>query len=183
MGKAQKPSPFKKQETMEEIWKKVKGFEGRYEVSNKGQVRSLNRVGSCGPHIRPYKGKILSAGIKENGYLQVMLGRSQNKYVHRLVAEAFLPNPNNYPEIDHIDCNRQNNDVTNLRWVNRSMNNLNPITSVKRRISVLQIDMRSGEIIKEWSRISEARKVIHSHLRNLSKNYLKAYRGYYWKLK
>lgn len=117
---------------MEEIWKDVKGFEGFYQVSNLGRVKSLKRT------IIRKNGKtffvrerILKTTNDHSGYPYVTLIILKNKVlkpVHRLVAEAFIPNPENKPCIDHIDCVRTNARVENLRWVTYSENNLNPIT-------------------------------------------------------
>lgn len=103
---------------MIEIWKPVKGFEN-YEVSNLGQVKSLN-------YNRTKGTKILKPGMDTNGYLQVHLSKNGKHYaksIHRLVAEAFIPNIDNKPEVNHIDGNKQNNKVENLEWVTRRENN------------------------------------------------------------
>lgn len=101
---------------MIEIWKEIKGFEGRYEISSEGRVRNMK------------KGNILVASKNEKGYLRLRLGRGKDYRVHRLVAEAFIPNPNNKPCVDHINAIRDDNRVENLRWVTHTENNLNPIT-------------------------------------------------------
>lgn len=99
-----------------EIWKDIKGYEGYYQVSNYGNVRSLDRFD--GVHDR--KGQLITPILKYNGYLQVGLRKhSQRKYisVHRLVALHFLENPENKEQVNHIDCNKLNNHVDNLEWV------------------------------------------------------------------
>lgn len=108
---------------MKERWKPVKGFEGKYIVSNLGNVMSLprtilNRLG------REYTvdGFTLSKRISGTGYENVYLGNSVSKSVHRLVAEAFVPNPNGFPEVNHIDGNKKNNCASNLEWVTHSEN-------------------------------------------------------------
>ena len=108
---------------MEEIWKDIKGYEGLYQVSNLGNVKSLSRVSIQG-HILPTK--ILKFGYNLQGYKIVGLhrdGSSKTRTVHRLVAEAFIPNSNNYPCINHIDENKQNNRVDNLEWCTYEYNN------------------------------------------------------------
>lgn len=110
----------------EEIWKPVVGYEGLYEVSNTGQVRSLDRyIKYSNGQIHLHKGKVLSPVIKDNGYLQVGLyynGKYKMFLVHRVVAQAFIPNPDNLPEVNHLDEDKTNNNVTNLEWCDRSYN-------------------------------------------------------------
>lgn len=114
-----------------EIWKPVKGYEGLYEVSNKGNVRSVDRYVMYGNRYCFLKGKPKKAFPNSMGYLRAMLHKNKkgkNYFVHRLVAEAFIPNPNNLPCIDHIDRNYLNNSVDNLRWCTQKENCNNPLT-------------------------------------------------------
>lgn len=111
----------------EEIWKPIKDFEGYYEVSNIGRVRSLN-------YKRTGKGKILKNIEDYKGYLEVVLtknGKRKQFKVHRLVAEAFIPNPENKPCIDHINTIKSDNRVENLRWVTYKENSNNEKTLEK----------------------------------------------------
>lgn len=115
----------------QEIWKDVIGYEGQYQVSNKGNVRSLDRIDNIG---RKQRGRTLKPSNNKDGYLHVGLsknGTSKHKLIHRLVAEAFIPNPNNYPEINHIDEDKVNNNVKNIEWCTREYN-LNFGTARKR---------------------------------------------------
>ncbi len=132
---------------MQEIWREINGTDGRYSVSTFGNVRAnwsdVPRRNL--PHrIRIEKTKQLSAWTHTTGYLRVSLGRNNYRYVHRLVAEAFLPNPNELPQVDHINGDRKNNSLDNLRWVTARQNALHGggrhqwdtqrIASAKRRI-------------------------------------------------
>ena len=110
-----------------EIWRPIKGYEGRYEVSSYGRVRSTNRQFTRKGYIVNIRGKVLSPGTNcDGGYLFVNLCRPGFKrkgfYIHRLVAAAFLSNPDNLKEVNHKDRNTQNNNVSNLEWCTRQYN-------------------------------------------------------------
>ena len=117
---------------MEEIWKPIKGYEQYYEVSNLGRIKSLarnvywknraNRINS-----RYDEEKIIVPDVMKNGYIRIKFrvnGDVKQKTVHRVVAEAFIPNPENKPCINHKDGDRKNNKVENLEWCTYSENNL-----------------------------------------------------------
>lgn len=110
-----------------EIWKTVKNYEGYLEVSNYGKVRTVDRKVPHGySGVANIKGRMCSLRLKLNGYLQVSLrlGDRNRKWflVHRMVAEAFLPNPNNLPQVNHKDGNKKNNADNNLEWCTSSEN-------------------------------------------------------------
>lgn len=111
---------------MQEIWKDIEEFRGKYQVSNIGRIRSLDRLNIYkNGSKRIEKGKILSLSHNKLGYIQVLLHKENKRYsrrVHRLVAQAFISNPNNYNEINHIDGNKENNKTDNLQWCNRTQN-------------------------------------------------------------
>ena len=173
---------------MKEIWKDIKGYEG-YQVSNLGRVRSLDRIDS---NNHPLKGVILKSYISNSGYLLVGLYKQQKrdrKLLHRLVAEAFIPNPDNKPEIDHINTIKTDNTVflnedgsinyekTNLRWTTRKENINNPLTKTKMQINarkpskgkygkkhhrskpIIQYD-KEGNFIKEWECANDVERVL-----------------------
>ena len=111
---------------MDEIWKSVNGFEGLYEVSNKGNVRSLDRIVKYkdGRTAR-LKGKTLKPRTNNDGYLQIQLSRGDKPKtvkLHRLVAEAFMPNPDRLSEVNHKDEDKTNNNVLNLEWCSHKYN-------------------------------------------------------------
>jgi len=111
-----------------EIWRPTKGFEGYYEVSNLGSVRSIDRVvyDKVRKCYRLLKGKTLTIRDNGHGYKTVMFCRDHkiyNKYVHILVAESFLDNPDHLPTVNHKDENKENNRVDNLEWCSQYYNN------------------------------------------------------------
>ena len=107
---------------MEIIWKPILGYEGLYEINNVGEVKTIKT------------NIIRKQMISKRGYFCVTLcknGKHQNKNIHRLIMEAFVPNPENKPCVDHIDGNRLNNSLENLRWCTSNENNNNPNTKGK----------------------------------------------------
>lgn len=117
---------------MEEIWKDIQGYNGIYQVSNIGRVRSLDRYDIDKLDRKCfYKGQILKQYYDTGGYLKVNLYKNKKgkSYpVHKLVALAFIPNPENKPQIDHINTIRDDNRIENLRWVTPKENSNNPLT-------------------------------------------------------
>ena len=105
-----------------EIWKALPGGPG-VEVSTLGNVRTLDRVTSNEKITCFTKGRVLKQQLKYNGYMQIRIPVDEKwvtKLVHRLVAQAFIPNPNNLPQINHKDCDPTNNNVDNLEWCTSS---------------------------------------------------------------
>lgn len=141
---------------MIEIWKSVVGYEGLYEVSNLGRVKSFPRNGTIKDE------KILKPFIDKLGRKNVFLSKNNKRKrfrIHRLVAEAFIPNPHNYPIINHKDENPSNNFVDNLEWCDHSYNvnygTANSKRSKKQSKPVLQYDLQDN-LIREWSSATEA---------------------------
>ena len=141
-----------------EVWKDITGYEGLYMISNKGNVYSVRRRDSRGIKCG---GRILKPRYSGNGYLQVDLrnnGKRKTKYIHRLVTEAFIPNPESLPQINHIDEVKDNNNVENLEWCD-SMYNNNYGTKIERLSKkVKAVNAKTGETITFNSTAEAERK-------------------------
>ena len=165
---------------MEEIWKDKKDYEGHYQVSNCGRVKSIK----FGKEI------ILKQNIK-GGYYSVVLSKNgilKNYLVHRLVAEAFLDNPDNLPQVNHKDECKTNNIVSNLEWCDRKYNvnygSRNKRAAEKLSKIVLQYDL-NGNFTKEWKSTRECdRNGFRSqHVVDCCNGKLKKYKGFLWEYK
>lgn len=116
-------------DSLTEIWKPIAGFEGLYEVSNFGKVKALERkVLNNGGWQRKHERILKPSGDDKNIVALCKEGKVYGRSVYRLVAETFIPNPDNKPVVDHIDTDRTNNHVDNLRWCTQKENCLNPLT-------------------------------------------------------
>lgn len=148
--------------------KDIKGYEGLYAVTPEGEVWSYK-----------YK-KFLKPRKCSNGYLQVNLckdGKEKNHLIHRLVAEAYIPNPDNLPQVDHIDNDKTHNYVNNLQWITHRDNNRK-----SKNKPILQYSL-DGELIREWECAADVGKEVRSTIwKCLNGRYKTAY-NYIWKYK
>ena len=171
---------------MIEIWLPVpiKEYSKDYEVSNFGNVRSLNYRGNG-------QTKILKPGKHTRGYLCVVFYKNGKKrifYIHRLVAEAFIPNLLELPQVNHIDENKTNNRVENLEWCDSKFNcnhgTRNERSAKSRSKPVLQLT-KTGELVREWPSTKEAGRNGYSqwNICSCCSGKLKSYKGFIWKYK
>ena len=157
---------------------------GIYQVSNLGRIRNNSNFN--------YRGRILKPFWDTHEYLQVRLykdNKNKSRKVHRIVAETFIPNPNNLPQVNHIDENPKNNRVDNLEWCTASYNinygNRMKKYIQKRNKKMLQYDLE-GNFIKEWESIksiAEELKISKSGISNCAKGKFKQFKDYIWKFK
>lgn len=157
----------------EEIWKEIAGFEGLYAVSSKGRVKNLK------------SGKVLKNLVNTHGYARVGLcnGNGTKRKmirVHRLVAQAFIPNPNGLPQVNHIDEDKTNNNVSNLEWCTASQNTRHSIYQRSCRINQLTLD---GELVNTWDSSMQIKRETGFHQSYIIEcckgKYKQAY-GYRW---
>ncbi|MGM0846949.1 MAG: NUMOD4 domain-containing protein [Bacillota bacterium] len=182
---------------MKEIWKPIKGYEGYYEVSNKGNVRSLDRTITINyksgiVSTQKLKGLLLKPTKDRDGYLRVGLrtgGKRWTIRVHRLVAIAFIPNPGNKPDVNHIDNNLENCCVSNLEWVTQRENRQHSVQTNRNlnkfwgKRPVFQIDINTGTILAEFDSVSSAARSInctHQQISKVCQGLAYTTRGYIW---
>lgn len=182
----------------DEEWRSIKNYEGLYIISNYGRIISLSRIIHASNRDMFYPIKLLSPSPNKKGYLYITLCNGisrKKKYIHRLVASAFIPNPENKSEIDHIDGNNQNNQVFNLKWSSRQENMLNPITRARCSDSLLgtlnnatskQIGQYKGDqLIQVYPSMAEACRrnpsFDQSCITRCCQGKYKSHKGYIWK--
>lgn len=142
-----------------ELWRDIRGYEGMYQISTEGRVKSL-KYG---------KVKIIKPGVESTGYLHVMLSKGGHLHpykIHRLVADAFLPNLLNLRDVNHLDEIKSNNAVSNLEWCSRRENNV----WGSRRGELVEVDAYDldGRFIGRFSCLSEASRMLGVYVGNIS---------------
>lgn len=176
-----------------EIWKEVKGWEGIYQVSNYGRVKSCFRyVKQSNGKIRHYKEKIMKTFLTKTKYVRLSLekdGIKRKYFVHQLVATAFIENPNNYKQINHKDENPINNTVCNLEWCDSKYNlnygtrieriKLKTINNPKNSKPILQYTF-DGQFVKEYPSVMETRRLFGTHVNEVCNHKCMSVYGYYW---
>lgn len=191
--------PYKSNAIMEtEIWKDIDGFEGHYQVSNLGQIRSLDRFIKDARLLKRFEaGQIIPARLKNNGYLHVRLSKDGvHKFflVHRIVAKTFISNPNNLPEVNHKKGIKTDNRASELEWATSKENTQHSIANgltpkVKRGAEnknskpILQMDMNHN-IIKVFPNAREAEKETGASNKNIAacaRGKAKSAKGFLWR--
>lgn len=177
---------------LNEVWKPVVGYKGIYEVSNLGNVKVLDRFiirERNGTYIK--KGHFLKKELDNQGYYRVTLTKNNNskhKLVSRLVAQAFIPNPNNLPCVNHKDENSLNNCVDNLEWCTQKYNcnygTRNERIIQKKAKKINQFDLYNN-YIKTWASASEVARTFGkkngAHINRCCKGVFKQAYGYVWR--
>lgn len=166
--------------SIKEEWRDIQGYEGLYQVSNKGRVKSTrNNI-------------ILKPAMNNHGYYWVDLlnhGIRKHATIHRLVAQAFIPNPNNYPQVNHIDENTINNQVSNLEWCTAQYNhdygtrNERAIKHMAEAISIPVVQLSLNyELIKYWKSASSVniQGIEHQHIAECCSGKIRTYKNYHW---
>ena len=159
-----------------ENWKAIAGYEGLYEVSDQGRVKSLWNG----------KEKILKPGKNSSGYLLVSLhkdGHGKTVKIHRIVAESFIPNPQGLATVNHKDEVKTNNVASNLEWMSREDNVAYSQPHLAKR-SVQMFDKQTGELLATFPSLMEARRVTginQSHISECCNDKLKSAGGYIWR--
>ena len=193
-----------------EIWKDIEGFEGLYQVSTQGRIKSVERyIKSSGNTYRFAKERIMKQQINHKGYPSILLHKESVPYprvVHRLVAMAFIPNPQNLPQVNHKDTNKLNNRVENLEWMTGEENmrhafangcfkttikqieharkNQKQIVEKRKRAVIMCSD--TGEELKVFKSITDAEKetgIRNGDIVRVCKGSRRTAGGYVWKYK
>ena len=150
--------------------KDIKNYEGLYAVTPEGEVWSYKRK------------KFLKPLVDKNGYLRIMLckdGQRKMYSLHRIVAEAYIPNPENLPQVNHKDENKTNNCLQNLEWCDAKYNINYGTRNEKTKKPILQFDL-DGNFIREWSSATDVGKEVQGNICNCLKGKLPSAYGFKW---
>lgn len=175
---------------IKEIWKDIEGYEGLYQVSNLGRIKSLSRKIKRNDMNAITKEKIMKQAKDDRGYLMANLyknGRNHSIKVHRLVAKLFIPNPLNLPQVNHIDEVKTNNSVSNLEWctnkynINYGKHNLNIAKSLSKRVYQYT---KNNVLVKAWNSTiqcsRENSEFNHRHISECCLGKRKTHKKYKW---
>ena len=183
---------FEENLSIKETWKDIKGYEGLYQVSNIGRVKSLERetFRKDGKKL-PLKERILKLRPNKDGYLRVQLcngsGKTKNFFVHRLVCEAFHENPKNKPCVNHINEDKSDNRACNLEWCTHKENNnhgTHNARAAKTKSKPVGQYTTDGKLIKIWQSTNEVERQLgfsHSYISATARGKHKLAYGYVWK--
>ena len=178
---------------MKEIWKDIPGFEGVYQASTLGRTRSLDRTIVRGPSKRrgayeaKLKGRIIKPVLIKAGYVVVPLGKSlPYNRVHQLIAETFIPNPENKPMINHKNGDRKDNSVHNLEWCTNQENQIHARDVLHRKFGAYQNKpvkcVETGEVFENSVRAAKGNKQVANRIRMVANGCYgrKTCCGYHW---
>lgn len=178
---------------MQEIWRDIDGFEN-YQISNLGRIKSKERIvsNSCRAYVK--KEEILKTHIMKSGYLAIVLrDKEQKKHllkIHRLIAEIFIPNPNNYTQVNHIDGDKTNCDIENLEWSTPQQNTRHAMKNGLRRRYTGRNVQKIYQINAETKEVEKVHETFADAARSIGNNSVgsiygacldkRDYRGYFW---
>lgn len=178
---------------MREIWKDIEGFEN-YQISNLGRIKSKERIvsNSCRTYVK--KEEILKTHVMKSGYLAIVLrDKEQKKHllkIHRLIAENFIPNPNNYTQVNHIEGNKANSAIENLEWCTPSQNTRHAMENGLRRRYTGRNVQKIYQINSETKEVEKVHETFADAARSIGNNSVgsiygacldkRDYRGYFW---
>lgn len=164
---------------MEEIWKDIKNYEGLYQISNLGKIKGLSKQDGF-----YYLKERLLKPVNNFGYQRIILSKNKikkNYFIHKLVAEAFIPNPNNYPIVNHKDGNKENNCVNNLEWCSHKQNTEHAVkNNLIKHNKIGQYD-KKGNLIKIYNSRYDIKNIDTTSITRVCNGKRKSAGGYIWK--